>query len=144
MASFTFFLFFLEIWRLCALFPRKKILWTVCSTPPSSHPYIWSPSVHNFATKKQKKKPHWRWCSPPLATHVFFSIIIFFQRSSNTREEPGLGQVFEEDHLKAHEFCKRNANAKSTRLSSWRRRRICLFSRDPAASWCIFRVSFQL
>jgi len=63
--------------------------------------------------KKGKKKPHWRWCSPPLATHVFISIIIF-QRSWNTREEPGLGQVFEEDHLKAHEFCKRNANAKHT------------------------------
>jgi hypothetical protein len=33
--------------------------------------------------------------------------------SSNVLEILGLGQVFEEDHLEAHE-CRRNANAKGT------------------------------
>ncbi len=48
MASSTFFCCFSLKYGDCV---PLKILWTVCSTPPSSHP-----SVQNFATKKPKKK----------------------------------------------------------------------------------------
>ncbi len=68
--------------------------------------------IRHKKKEKEKKTPYWRWCSPPLASHGFISITTF-QRSWNTREEPGLGQVFEEDHLKAHEFCKRKCKCKA-------------------------------
>lgn len=64
--------------------------------------------------------------------------------SWNTREEPGLGQVFEEDHLKAHEFCKRKCkmqNAKHTFIVMKKKKKKNLF----VLSWssCILvRLSF--
>jgi len=57
MASSTFFLvFFLEIWRLWALFPRKKINPLDSLQHLSSHSYFWSPSGQIRHKKKEKRK----------------------------------------------------------------------------------------
>ncbi len=147
MASSTFFCFSLKYGDCMPFFPEKKILWTVCSTPPPT--LIFGRQVAKIRHKKKGKK------KTPLAMmlraacnayfHQHHHLPTFLKHSWRARIRSSLwGRSSQSSWV----LKKKNANAKHTfivmKRRRRRRRRICLFSRDPAASWCIFRLSFCL